>query len=228
MRVGCGRLLTEWKITPGAPSYCLVDSSPRLLRGSSEYAYLTRKLYYWSQHYIIGIDTVNRTPPGWRIYQRVKTSPFSNCEKKNRKYWNIDAHQMLPLCVRNFRIPRRTELTQADTSQKEVVVMPRCWKFPEPSRHFLFSLRLIYKENFDPQKSDERNEGGIFCCGMRGNYILIIVNLQQWNCFNHGGVLPMMSYFLYGLLVFAIMFVPFETVLEPAVSICIWFLIKFR
>lgn len=148
--------------------------------------------------------------------------------KKNRKYWNIGAHQMLPLCVRNFRIPRRTELTQADTSQEEVVVMPRCWKFPEPSRHFLFSLRLIYKENFDPQKSDERNEGGIFCCGMRGNYILIIVNLQQWNCFNHGGVLPMMSYFLYGLLVFAIMFVPFETVLEPAVSICIWFLIKFR
>lgn len=101
--------------------------------------------------------------------------------------------------------------------------MPRCWKFPEPSRHFLFSLRIIYKENFDPQKSDERNEGGIFCCGMRGKYILIIVNLQQWNYFNHGGVLPIMSYFLYGLLVFAIMFIPFETVLEPAFSICIWF-----
>ena len=90
-------------------SYCLVASSPWLLRGSSEYAYLTRKLYYWSQHYIIGINTVNRTTPSWRIYQIVKTSPFSNCEKKNRKCWNIGAHQMLSLYVRNFRISRNTE-----------------------------------------------------------------------------------------------------------------------
>lgn len=96
--MGCRLLLTEWKITPGAPSYCLVDSSPRLLRGSSEYAYLTRKLYYWSQHYIIGIDTVNRTPPGWRIYQIVKTSPFSNCEKKIGNT-GILVHTKCFLCV---------------------------------------------------------------------------------------------------------------------------------
>lgn len=108
-RAGCTLVLSKWKNTPGAPSYCLVASGPLLLIGLIEYASFTRKLYHWCQHDIIVINIVNQTTPSWRICPIVKTSTFITVKKRNRKYWNISAHQMPPLYVSSFRVSRNIE-----------------------------------------------------------------------------------------------------------------------